>query len=150
MERDAEGFEITDANGLNRFKSGFVVDNLAGHRVGDVGHPDYKIAMDGQNNIMRPMHKSKNIGLIESVSTDAARTTAGYKKTGDLITLPYSEETISEQPFATRLERVTPVLVSSWKGTIELSPSGDEWFETDIAPALIVNVEGNIFKLRIN
>ena len=29
LERDAESFEITDANGLNRFKSGFIVDNFA-------------------------------------------------------------------------------------------------------------------------
>ena len=36
LERDAESFEIQDANGLNRFKSGFVVDNFSGHRVGDV------------------------------------------------------------------------------------------------------------------
>ena len=35
LERDAESFEIQDANGLNRFKSGFVVDNFSGHRVGD-------------------------------------------------------------------------------------------------------------------
>ena len=36
LERDAESFEIQDANGLNRFKSGFIVDNFGGHRVGDV------------------------------------------------------------------------------------------------------------------
>ena len=29
LERDAESFEVTDANGLNRFKSGFIVDNFA-------------------------------------------------------------------------------------------------------------------------
>ena len=28
LERDAESFEVTDANGLNRFKSGFIVDNF--------------------------------------------------------------------------------------------------------------------------
>ena len=42
LERDAESFEIQDANGLNRFKSGFVVDNFAGHRVGDVHNKDYQ------------------------------------------------------------------------------------------------------------
>ena len=26
---------------------------------------------------------------------------------------------------------------------INLSPSGDEWFETEEVPALIINVEGN-------
>ena len=38
LERDAESFEIQDANGLNRFKSGFIVDNFAGHRVGQTIH----------------------------------------------------------------------------------------------------------------
>ena len=28
LERDAESFEIQDANGLSRFKSGFIVDNF--------------------------------------------------------------------------------------------------------------------------
>ena len=46
LERDAESFEVTDANGLNRFKSGFVVDNFKGHRIGDTAHRDYKNAMD--------------------------------------------------------------------------------------------------------
>ena len=36
--------------------------------------------------------KLNAISLEESVSTTAARTTAGYQKTGDLITLPYTEE----------------------------------------------------------
>ena len=42
LERDAESLQISDVNGLNRFKSGFIVDNFAGHKVGDVIHPDYK------------------------------------------------------------------------------------------------------------
>ena len=42
LERDAESFEIQDANGLNRFKSGFIVDNFGGHRVGDTLHKDYE------------------------------------------------------------------------------------------------------------
>ena len=41
------------------------------------------------------------------------------------------------QPYATRLENVQPYLISQWIGKIELTPSGDEWFETEVAPALI-------------
>ncbi|MDP7368184.1 MAG: DUF4815 domain-containing protein, partial [Candidatus Pacebacteria bacterium] len=143
LERDAESFEIQDANGLNRFKSGFVVDDFSGHRVGDVKHKDYKNSIDMQNNELRPSVVLKGIGLIESVSTDALRTAAHYQKTGDLLTLPYEEVVFQEQPYASRVERVTPVLLSNWIGTIELDPYGDEWFETEIAPALIINVEGN-------
>ena len=44
---------------------------------------------------------------------------------------------------ASRIERVNPVLMSHWVCKIDLSPSGDEWFETEMAPDLIINVEGN-------
>ena len=143
LEREAESFEVTDANGLNRFKAGFVVDNFTGHRIGDSQHKDYKISMDISKGELRPIHKTKAIKLEENISTDAARASAGYQKTGSLITLPYTEESFTSQPFATRVERVTPFLTSSWVGVIELDPSGDEWFETEIAPELIINVDGN-------
>ena len=143
LERDAESFEIQDANGLNRFKSGFVVDNFSGHRVGDAANKDYKIAVDQQLNELRPKCVLRNADLIENVTTDSARTAAGYQKTGDLITLPYTTASFIEQPYATRVENVQPYLLSQWVGQITLTPSGDEWFETEVAPDLIINVEGN-------
>ena len=48
LEKDAAVLQIQDANGLDRFKSGFVVDNFAGHATGDVKHPDYRVAIDMQ------------------------------------------------------------------------------------------------------
>ena len=143
LERDAESFEIQDANGLNRFKSGFVVDNFSGHRVGDAANKDYKIAVDQQLNELRPKCVLRSADLIENVTTDAERTAAGYQKTGDLITLPYTNEVLFRQPYATRVENVQPFLLSSWVGQITLTPSGDEWFETEVAPDLIINVDGN-------
>ena len=143
LERDAESFEVTDANGLNRFKSGFVVDNFKGHRVGDTVHRDYKNSMDFELGQLRPKHKAKGIELKESATTDAQRTAAGYQKTGDLITLPYTEQTLTEQPYATRTEKLNPVISSQWTGTIELSPASDTWFETEILPVLTINEEGD-------
>ena len=143
LERDAESFEITDKNGLNRFKSGFVVDNFGGHRVGDAKHQDYKIAVDQENNELRPKCVMRNAKLSESVSTDAERSAANYQKTGDLITLPYTSVAFTDNPYATRVENVQPHLVYQWVGQVVLSPSGDEWFETELTPPLIVNVEGN-------
>ena len=40
--------------------------------------------------------------LIEKATTDSARTTAGYQKTGDLLTLPYTNKDFITQPYATR------------------------------------------------
>ena len=143
LERDAESFEITDANGLNRFKSGFVVDNFSGHRVGDVKNTDYKNAIDQQFKELRPKCVMRAAGLIETVSTDTERAALGYAKTGDLLTLPYTSTMHSENPYATRVERIQPVYVPNWVGMIKLSPEGDEWFETETAPDLIINVDGN-------
>ena len=143
LERDAESFEIQDANGLNRFKSGFIVDNFAGHRVGNPMNRDYKCAIDMQNHELRPKCVMRSATLAEQATTDTARTTAGYQKTGDLITLPYTHSVMSENSFATTLENVQPYLKFSWVGLMSLSPTGDEWFETEVAPALIINVEGN-------
>ena len=42
FETAAQSTEITDANGLNRFKSGILVDNFRGHKTGDAQHPDYR------------------------------------------------------------------------------------------------------------
>ena len=143
LERDAESFEVTDANGLNRFKAGFIVDAFQGHRVGDVQHPDYQCSIDQIDNELRPQVVNKDINLVEVATNDTERASIGYQKTGDLITLPYEEVPQIEQPYATRVERVCPVLLSNWVGQIQLDPNQDNWFETEIAPQLIVNVEGN-------
>jgi hypothetical protein len=143
LERNAADFEVLDANGLNRFKSGFIVDNFQGHSVGDAYHKDYRNSMDFQSGELRPLHVSKSVDLEENVTTDAARTSAGYQKTGDLITLPYTEVVLTEQPYASTVERVAPYLTATWKGFVSLDPTQDNWMETEIAPQLVINREGN-------
>ena len=73
----------------------------------------------------------------------ADRTLAGYTKTGDLITLPYTETTVIEQPFATKTENLNPFLIFNWIGNIDLNPPVDEWKETRVAPELVINVAGS-------
>jgi len=143
LERDAESFEITDANGLNRFKSGFMVDNFGGHRVGDAAHKDYKCAMDMEQGELRPQHRSKAIPLIEVASTDAERTTAHYQKTGDIITLPYTEETVTSQLYSSRRISAQTGDTVNWIGDITLTPASDTWFETEVLPELIINEDGD-------
>ena len=143
LERDAESFEITDANGLNRFKSGFMVDNFKGHRVGDVSHKDYKCSMDFEEGELRPQHRSKAIDLIEAATTTSERTAAGYQKTGDMITLPYTEETVTSQLYASRQISCQTGLTVNWIGDLELSPSSDTWYETEVLPQLVLNGGGD-------
>ena len=86
--------------------------------------------------------------VLASAATDASRATAGYQKTGDLITLPYTNSEFIKQPYATRVENVQTYLIQNWVGKITLSPSGDEWFETESVPALVINQEGNFNTIK--
>ena len=73
LEKDAETFQVQDANGLDRFKSGFLVDNFGGHSIGDVQHPDYRVAIDMEEQELRPKYFMKGVSLIEENTTDAQK-----------------------------------------------------------------------------
>ena len=60
--------QIQDADGFDRFKNGFFVDNFTGHGIGDVTDPDYSISMDMAAGELRPSHHMDNSNLIESDS----------------------------------------------------------------------------------
>ncbi len=144
LEVSANTLQVKDENGLDRFKSGFLVDNFGGHKTGDVLHPDYRCAIDMYKRILRPKYVMKNITLEEKAVTDDERLSAGYVVTnGDLAMLPYTHVTSIEQKFASTIENLNPVLNFGWTGTMTLSPSSDEWFEINRLPDLTVNVEGN-------
>jgi len=155
LETQTQQLQIQDADGFDRFKNGFIVDNFTGHGVGDVGNLDYKIAMDMASGEARPICKTDSVQLIEAdddgtaiITTD--RTDNNYAKTGDLITLPYSEETLIDQPFASKFLNVNPFNVFTWVGTIELDPPGDEWKETERVPELVVNQNGMFDTMAAN
>src|SRR5210317_2219139 len=147
LEASAQSLQIQDADGFDRFKNGFIVDNFTGHGIGDVGNADYKAAMAMAEGALRPTFKEDAVSLIErdedgTEIVDADRTAANYQKTGDLLTLPYTEETLVDQPFASKYINVNPFNVFTWVGTIELTPPGDEWKETERAPELVINNQG--------
>jgi hypothetical protein len=155
LEADAQSLQIQDENGFDRFKNGFVVDNFTGHNVGDVGNNDYKLAIDRARGEARTLFNEDSISFTEADDDGTSilagdRTDANYQKTGDLITLPYSEIKFIEQPFATKTENLNPFLVFNWIGDVDLDPPVDEWKETRVAPEIVVNVNGTFDNIAIN
>ena len=65
------------------------------------------------------------------------------RKANDIVTLDYAEVEWLSQTFATRVENVTPFLVSFWQGSMELTPSSDTWVDQSRLEAKIINTEGN-------
>jgi len=148
LEAEAQNMQIQDADGFDRFKNGIIVDNFTGHGIGDVADNDYSISMDMAQGELRPAFHQDNIALVErqsdttTLATDTSRSTAGYRKTGDLITLPYSNVTYIEQPFATRTVNLNPYDTQGFIGNIVLDPPIDEWFETERQPEMVIDMPG--------
>ena len=138
LEKNTEQKQILDADGLDRFKSGFLVDNFRGHKIGDVVHPDYQVGIDTQNGQLRPMHYTQFFDIEQKVSAST-----NYKKTGDLITLPFTEQSYVNQRMASRSINVNPYHVFAFVGNVKLSPENDVWQDTENLPEVRVNREGN-------
>jgi hypothetical protein len=150
LEAEAQNMQIQDADGFDRFKNGIIVDNFTGHGIADVTDSNYSVSMDTAKGQLRPAFHQDNTNLIESDSslanstamTDAIRTTNGYQKTGDLITLPYTSVSYEEQPYASTTINLQPFDVIDYIGTMTLDPEQDEWMATETLPDLQVDLPG--------
>lgn len=126
LEQDLASTQIIDAaTGLNRFKSGFAVDNFTDHVVMDLDNADTLAMMDYSEKVLLPLddEEAMNLVLITSESTN-------YLNQNNLVMLPYTEIALVDQPMATRPQNINPFAVFKWFGTITLSPGSDFWTET--------------------
>ncbi len=144
LEKDTAQLSIIDeTTGLDRFKNGFIVDQFTGHGIGNVKHEDYRIAIDSANKILRPMHYTDSVELVEDLTSGADRGNKTYQKTGDLITLPYTENNYIFNNNATRTMDVKAISMGAYKGQVYLYPEGDNWKSINRRPDLNVVDDNN-------
>jgi len=138
LEKDTAQLQIVDEKtGLDRFKNGFIVDQFTGHGIGDVKNEDYRISVDSQNKILRPAHYTNALELVEDLVSGADRGNRLYQKTGDLITLPYTENSYIFNNNATRTMDIHAISMGAFRGQIQLYPEGDNWKSVNRRPDLI-------------
>jgi len=149
LETTTANLFVPDEDGLNKFKSGFFVDNFTTFQPQESEIP-IKNSIDSTNKELRPSHYTNAIDLqVGPVEADTIYETGaqpegeGIRKTGDVITLDYDEVQYLRQPFGTRSESVTPFLLNFWEGIVKLSPGSDTWVNT-------VKVEPNVFSIEGN
>ena len=138
LEKDTQSKQILDADGFDRYKSGFLVDNFRGHKIGDVSHLDYHVGIDTKMGQLRPQNYTQFFDIEHKSSASA-----NFKKTGDLITLPYTEHTFVDQNKASRHLNVNPYHVFAFIGNVKLTPETDIWQDTETLPEVRINKEGN-------
>ena len=137
LEQQALNMQVKDSIGMDRFKSGFFVDNFEAHKVGNLKSLDYKCAVDPQQSVLRPQSKEDSIGLVEVNTREDQRSVAGYKKTGNMVTLPYTSLELLGNEFASGTLNPNPFVVLQYVGDGHVSPSIDQWYDQSEEPVVV-------------
>jgi hypothetical protein len=148
LEVSTQTLQVQDAQGFNRFKTGFFVDDFKNTSLIDLNFSS--IQVDSVANELIPII-SKNslksqIAPAQSstdetldLRTNFALLDSNVQKNKNQITLKYTEVGWIEQPLATQVENVNPFHVINYSGTVQLSPSSDNWIRTIRLPDKIIN-----------
>jgi len=157
LEVNTQTLQIQDADGRNRFKSGFFVDDF---KNSSLINSDYSsIQIDPEEQELLPII-SKNtlksqLAPAESVIDEELDLSINFKlfdpnvqKTGEVVTLKYDSIGWIEQPLATRVENVNPFHVVVYTGSIKLSPASDSWIRTIRLPDK--NINGGTIEVSLN
>jgi hypothetical protein len=163
LERETSEKQLFDESG-ERFKNGIFTDAFTGHGGGDTSNPAYKIAIDRDESSARPMYLSENTRWSyrdsgSDLLSGATNTLTGSPswnnvsvpsgtvvhsgKRKNVVCLDFIEKSHVVQPFATDHMSVNPYDVATWSGSLEISPTSDEWKDVTHRPDIINNVEGN-------
>ena len=142
LELNTQSLEVRDADGLNRFKSGFVVNDFNDRNFIDFStntgsRCDVDVYRKELISAVDFWSLNPELALNPSIDIDSADLNSNLqlldpncKKTGDLITLDYTEVDWLEQPQATEVENVNPFNVIVFMGGIILDPPSDNWVRT--------------------
>ena len=146
LEQQALNMQVKDDIGLDRFKSGFVVDNFEAHKVGSLRSLDYRCAIDAQQSVLRPQSKEDSIDLVEVNTREDQRAVSGYKKSGNMVTLPYSPLSLLGNSFASSKLNPNPFVVLQYVGDSDVSPAIDQWYDNSIEP-VVVDTNTDLFNI---
>lgn len=144
LESDTSKLFIPNESNLNRFKSGFFVDNFSS-RLSQQEIIPIKNSVDLQNNELRPsvytteldlVIASKSIigiGTVADTLVDLQFNTdllgSNIKKTGTSLTLDYDEVQEIIQPYSTRVDNVASYRNNLFSGSLALFPASDVWVD---------------------
>jgi len=124
IEKETSDLQILDENGLDRFKNGFFADGFLDHSLGDTTNPNYNIAVDRAEQLIRPVFE------MDSFDYEYNESGSNLGKVGNLLHLPIESEEILVQQNNVTTNRNVEQSVYRFLGNIELDPDNDTWTDT--------------------
>jgi hypothetical protein len=114
-------------NGSNTFSA--AASNYNDNSIAQAANIDFKAAIDPINQELRAPFTVNFSGFDTSTKTNTV-------KTGDLVTLGFSEAIAIQQSLATTYTNINPFNVVRFIGAITLEPAFDQWVDTQYLPAV--------------
>jgi len=127
-------YEVIDAaTGLNRFKSGYLVENFEQPlAIARTTREDFSTSFIGNG-----MHAAAEVLMCNLIplSFEDVVDSGGY------MMLPYTEEVFANQPLSSRITNINPYMVVSWNGLLSVFPPSDEWVDVLELPTIFETQE---------
>ncbi len=165
LEQSTANMKVTDGNGLNRFKSGFFVDDFS-DAENQLKVTILKNSVDTEEGELRAAPYTTQIDLelgtfsalgigtdvIDSVTLDPEFDTniigENIKMTGRVITLDYDEQIEIHQPYATQNVPVNTFADIFYEGELELQPDSDLWVRQNLGGRRVKDSRGKFWFTR--
>ncbi len=139
LEKSAADMSITDAQGFDRFKNGFIADNFSDFQAADLTDREFRAGVDRSYKELRPSFKARNKKLAVAISKST-----GVQFKGNVAMLPYTEVLKSQNPYATKHLSINPYFQYNKRGTMVLSPNNDVWSDENELPNMVVNIDTGV------
>jgi hypothetical protein len=151
LEKQASDLQVPDANGLNRFKNGILVDNFTGFSVTDISNEDYYAKINKRLTTMTAPERVLNAPLFNlnalnaygnlSAAAEAGLSYKYHSKTGgasSVITLPYTTANLVSQKLASVAVSLNPFAVVVEDGVLNINPAMDMWIDNERQPDILI------------
>jgi hypothetical protein len=147
LEQNAQSLQVPDANGLNRFKNGILVDDFSSYTTADTSNSDYSALINIRQNQMSPLQIVENyqlqnpvvlasLGTLANTNTYKINSISGTQT--NVFTMPYTKANVVVQPFASSVVSANPFSVVIQEGNAQLNPPMDNWVDNIQAPAILI------------
>lgn len=114
-------------NGSNTW--GGAATNYNENSIAQAADTDFLAAID-------PINQELRAPFDVNFSQFDTSTLTNTEKTGDLVTLDYTEVTVIDQPISSTWANINPFNVLRFVGSITLEPAFDQWVDTQYLPAV--------------
>lgn len=143
LESQAAASQVKDANGLDRYKNGFVVDDFSKYATGDTASNEFRGILDTEKRQLRPRsvlnNRKAEFKLKDSVNAIVRNGVA---------MIGFQHEKVDEQPFGSRPLSINPYMIYRKAGTMVLTPNVDSWADTERQPDMQMDIETGVDAVR--